>query len=157
MWQRIQTVYLLLAIISMAAMLFLALWTKDAGDSLYELNAFRSRISSEGSMENATYFPVILIAVTAILSIAISAFEIFQYKNRLTQMKLGALNSLIMSLSLGLAVFFIYNAEKSWHPELKGSYQIGMFMPAFALIFNMLANRFIRRDERLVRSVDRLR
>ncbi|MDH3711846.1 MAG: DUF4293 domain-containing protein [Cyclobacteriaceae bacterium] len=32
-----------------------------------------------------------------------------------------------------------------------------MYLPAVALILNLLANRFIRRDESLVRSVDRLR
>ena len=33
----------------------------------------------------------------------------------------------------------------------------GLFLPAAALICNMIANRFIRKDERLVRSVDRIR
>jgi len=30
-------------------------------------------------------------------------------------------------------------------------------MPVAALLFNVLANKFIRKDEKLVRSVDRIR
>jgi glucan phosphoethanolaminetransferase (alkaline phosphatase superfamily) len=98
-----------------------------------------------------------LVGIVAALSVLIAVFEITRYKNRITQMKLGALNSLIMSLALGLAVYFIYNAEKNWFPHQQGIYRIGVFMPAVGLLFNMLANRYIRKDEQLVRSVDRLR
>jgi glucan phosphoethanolaminetransferase (alkaline phosphatase superfamily) len=157
MWQRMQTIFLLLVIIAMGAMLFLPIWDKTAGADYYELNAFRARMVAGEGLVTLEYFPVFLISIVAILAIGIAAFEITQYRDRLTQMKLGALNSLIMSLALGLSVFFIFSADRSWHPEFQGNYRIGIWMPAMALIFNMLANRFIRRDENLVRSADRIR
>lgn len=157
MWQRMQTIFLLLVILAKLAMLFLPLWVKTAENNIYEINAFRARIISGEGLVTLEYFPVFLISILAILAIGIAAFEITQYKNRLSQMKLGALNSLVMSLAFGLAVFLIFSTERSWFPEYQGNYRIGAFMPAIALIFNMIANRFIRRDENMVRSADRIR
>jgi hypothetical protein len=37
------------------------------------------------------------------------------------------------------------------------NYEIGFFLVIIAMICNILANRFIRRDENLVRSADRMR
>jgi hypothetical protein len=34
---------------------------------------------------------------------------------------------------------------------------MGLYLPIAAMICNILANRFIRRDENLVRSADRMR
>ncbi|WP_332913669.1 DUF4293 family protein [Algoriphagus boritolerans] len=41
--------------------------------------------------------------------------------------------------------------------EVAGSYQLGFWAILAAMVCNMLANRFIRKDEALVRSVDRIR
>jgi hypothetical protein len=38
-----------------------------------------------------------------------------------------------------------------------GQYLIGTYLPMGAMVCNLIANRFIRRDENLVRSADRLR
>ena len=48
--------------------------------------------------------------------------------------------------------------QQEFAPDSMGQYMLpGFFLPAIAMVFNILANRFIRRDENLVRSVDRLR
>lgn len=156
MWQRIQTVYLIFVILALLAMLFLPLWIKEVTASSFTITALYANISDNG-MDLIEYFPYTFISIAIVLAILITIFEILQYKNRLTQMKLGALNSLMMSVVLGLSLYFIYSTDNSWNPEVPGSYQIGAFMPAFALVFNMLANRNIRKDEKLVRSVDRIR
>jgi hypothetical protein len=54
-------------------------------------------------------------------------------------------------------VMILYRAEQLFDTGMKGDFEIGFFVPLLALIFNSLANRFIRRDEKLVRSVDRIR
>jgi hypothetical protein len=38
-----------------------------------------------------------------------------------------------------------------------GKYGLGLWLPGVAVIFNLIANRLIRRDERLVRDSERLR
>lgn len=158
MWQRIQTIFLLLVIISMAMMLFLPIWEKtlETGESL-KLTPFHTQITDQEGIVVQAYFPYIFIGILAIFAVIVAFFEITRYKNRLTQMKLGALNSLIMAVVLGLSVYFMISAQQDWNPETEGSYKPGLFMPALGMIFNMMANRFIRRDEKLVRSVDRIR
>ena len=103
------------------------------------------------------YYPYSISGGLALIAILIAFTEIFKYKNRLTQIKLGMLNSIVMVASLILLVVLSYLDQQVLMPEIRGIYQLGLFMPAAALIFNSLANRFIRKDEKLVRSVDRIR
>ncbi len=97
------------------------------------------------------------IAAFATLSAIVAFYEIFRYKNRLTQLKLGFLNVLLMMVVLGSTVYFIFEGETLSANATQGDFETGIYLPGLALIFNLLANRFIRRDEQLVRSVDRLR
>jgi divalent metal cation (Fe/Co/Zn/Cd) transporter len=66
-------------------------------------------------------------------------------------------NSLVMVV-LVVAVFLTTNGINSAinAPEA-GSYQLGFWAILVAMVANMLANRFIRKDDALVRSVDRIR
>jgi hypothetical protein len=47
--------------------------------------------------------------------------------------------------------------ESLLQPELQGNYLMGFYLPVVALLFNLLSNRFIRKDEMLVKSADRIR
>ena len=98
-----------------------------------------------------------MIAALAVLAVVVALVEIFQYKNRLNQIKLGALNALLMAIALASSWYFSYQAETWVAPETQGNYDAGFFVLPIALLLNILANRFIRRDDKLVRSVDRLR
>lgn len=97
------------------------------------------------------------LAGLAILAALVSLFSIFQFKNRLNQMKLGALNSLLMVSYLGICFFKVNQFEELVNPQVQGNFQLGFFLPAVALVLNAVANRFIRKDEKLVKSVDRIR
>lgn len=72
-------------------------------------------------------------------------------------MKLCALNAFLMMATLGITAYFIYNGENALGFEGRGLFRAGFFMPVVGLILNSLASRFIRKDEKLVRSVDRIR
>lgn len=156
MWQRIQTVFLLFVIMSLLAMLFLPVWSKEAGDEMFVIYPFSAGVIHE-TMAVKSYFPYIFVGVLIVLAIIVAFYEITRYKKRISQMKLGALNSLIITIALVLEIYLIVAAQKEWNPEIQGAYRIGLFMPAAAIIFNMLANRNIRKDEKLIRSVDRIR
>ncbi|MEM7109636.1 MAG: DUF4293 domain-containing protein [Bacteroidota bacterium] len=156
MLQRIQTVFLLLVAICMLVTFFLPFWSyedteKDIYYSLYSLQ-YEQNVKGKISKE---YYPYTFIAALSGLSIIVALFGITRYSNRLFQIKLGALNSLLIAVSLILAAYFATDFVK----ELKGAgnYGLAFFMPAAALFFNLLANRYIRKDEKLVRSVDRIR
>jgi len=71
------------------------------------------------------------------------------------QIKLGALNSLLMMGSLGCMVFFATGLIKE--NQLEGQYGLALWLPFIAMVSNLIANRFIRRDEKLVRDSDRIR
>ena len=72
-------------------------------------------------------------------------------------MMLNMVNSLVM-VGLVATVFLTTNGiNQAIKAEVAGSYQIGFWAILAAMVCNMLANRFIRKDEALVRSVDRIR
>lgn len=162
MIQRIQSVFLFLIVVAMVCLLFLPIWSKtDTNGQEYVLSAF-SLMAASTPATAATAAPVsrttIAIAILAILAALVALYEIFQYKNRLTQMKLGMLNSLLLAGVLGACFYYAsYVAEELINPKTRGEYHAGFYLPVLAMVLNALSNRFIRRDEQLVRSVDRLR
>jgi hypothetical protein len=69
-------------------------------------------------------------------------------------MKLGALNSLLLAGTILSAFIFSNQLTKEFHG---GQLGLGLWLPGIAVLCNLLANRFIRRDEKLVRDSNRLR
>jgi hypothetical protein len=154
MWQRIQTVFLVIAIISLIVSIFLPIWVYQApiGQS-HQLFPLHYSVIENGQRDTQ-YFPYSLTAILAIASITIAIIEIGKYKDRVLQMKLGALNSLFMAGTIGCAVIFSNQMIKTFQ---SGNYGLGLWLPGVAVICNLIANRFIRRDERIVRDSNRLR
>ncbi len=97
------------------------------------------------------------LAFGALLIAGVALFSIFKYSNRLLQIKLGAINSFLLLVLMVTMTYFIMKAEVMMLPQERGSYLIGFWLPLAGLVFNFLANRFIRKDENLVRSADRIR
>ena len=154
MWQRIQTVFLVIAIISLVATIFLPIWgNKGAEETIYELYPLHFSITKAGA-KTTNYFPYCLTAVLAVASITISAISIRRFDNRFLQMKLGVLNSFILVGVIASAVLMANGLIKTYG---QGQYGFGLYAPGIAVICNLLANRFIRRDEKLVRDSQRLR
>ena len=92
--------------------------------------------------------------MVAIAAITLAVISIRKFKDRMLQMKLGALNSLFMAGTIASAVIFSNGLVK----QLQGGhYGLGLWLPGVAVICNLLANRFIRRDEQIVRDSNRLR
>lgn len=159
---RIQSLLLLGVVICMILLLVLPIWheTNAENTEIAKLNAYglvHQNIETEEATPITENRVPLMISITAVLAAIIAIYGIFQYKNRLTQMKLGALNALVMAITLGSAWYFSYQAETWVDPQTQGNYDAGFFVLPIALLLNVLANRFIRRDEKLVRSVDRLR
>ena len=110
------------------------------------------------SSEVQVFIPWALAGGMAALAAIIAIVEIFRYSNRVQQIKMGFLNSMIMASVIAITLWLSSKGQKEFLPEGLGQYMLpGFFLPALAMVFNVVANRFIRRDENLVRSVDRLR
>lgn len=163
MIQRVQTLFLLGVIICMALMLFFPIWEKvsTTNGEVLTLTAFSLThvvpAAENGTEQIINEQPTYYIAILAVLAALVAGYSIFRYDNRLTQIKLAALNSLIMAAVIGTAWYFATQAEPMLISETNGKQQLGFFLPLIALLFNLMANRFIRKDEKLVRSADRFR
>lgn len=160
MIQRIQSVFLLLLALSMLSVLMLPIWSKTdpAGQGTALLTAtslsFVNAAPGGTSMASVATWPI---AVLAAASAALALFEIFQFRNRFLQLKLGMGNFLLIVGTIGANFYYSNMGERLLNIKLIGDFEAGFYLPTLALILNLLASRFIRRDERLVRSMDRLR
>jgi hypothetical protein len=150
MWQRIQTVFLGLTIIASIISLILPVWQGQLDGSLITLTPFYLT-----QKEAYDYMPYCITAVLLVASITVSLIEVKRFDNRILQMKLGFLNTLILAGSMVCVAVFTMNLTKEYPTGAKNG--MGMFLIFGAVLCNWLALRFIRRDERLVRDSDRLR
>ncbi|NVO84941.1 DUF4293 domain-containing protein [Hymenobacter terrestris] len=160
MIQRIQSVFLLLLALSMLSVLVVPIWTKTdpASQGTALLTAFTLSFASAapgGSTLGATN--TWAIAALAGASAAVALLSIFQFRNRFNQLKLGMLNFLLIVGTIAANFYYSSQGEQLLNIKLIGTYEAGFYLPTLALMLNLLASRFIRRDERLVRSMDRLR
>jgi Kef-type K+ transport system membrane component KefB len=149
MWQRIQTVFLVITVVALVISLVQPIWisTDNIARALtpfYYVNG-----------DTFLYMPYSITAVIGIASITVSIMEIRRYDNRMVQIKLGALNSVLLAGMMICAVWFANKVSEQHAAGFK--YGWGLYMIFVAVICNWLAIRFIRRDERLVRDSDRLR
>ena len=136
MIQRIQSIYLLIALIITGALPFVFhLWKFENGEAFY----FMSNI---------------LYTILFGLSTSLSLLSILSFKKRQNQFVMNRLNIILNLILLGLFVYRTLNVSGETVVSEKG---IGMFLPIVAIFLLVLANRAIKKDEDLVKSVDRLR
>ena len=154
MWQRKQTIFLVIVGACMLMSIFFPIWKSTVDGVEKSLFPLHYSIDESGT-KTTTYFPYSLTAICAIAAATLAFFEIGKFQNRMLQIKLGALNSLFMAGCIGSAVYFATNLIKS--NQQAGEYGMAIFLPVAAMISNMIANRFIRKDEKLVRDSDRIR
>ncbi len=144
MIQRIQSIYLLIATaLSGGFIFFLNLWVTKQGTKFYALDS----LSSENLLLASVF---VLFIASAILTL----ITIFQFKKRQLQFVLGRLAILINFILVGILVYFTQNLSGEMQVSEKG---IGLVIPIFTIVFVVLANKAIKKDEELVKSVDRLR
>ncbi|NDI98827.1 DUF4293 domain-containing protein [Flavobacterium sp. LaA7.5] len=140
MLQRIQTIYLLIAFIVTGILPFVfPLWFTENG---------------------VEYYFVKNLAFVALFggSTTLSLISIVSFKKRKNQFVMGRLNIILNLILLGLFVYRLLNLSGETDPEKVVSEKgIGMILPIVSIVFLSLANRAIKKDEDLVKSVDRLR
>jgi len=138
----------------MILMIFFPFWkaVEDGVEKVLFPLHYTIRIQGE---PNTVYFPYAFSAILAVAAATLAIIEIGKFEDRMLQIKLGALNSLLMMGSLGCMVFFATGLIKE--NQLEGQYGLALWLPFIAMVSNLIANRFIRRDEKLVRDSDRIR
>jgi glucan phosphoethanolaminetransferase (alkaline phosphatase superfamily) len=96
--------------------------------------------------------------INVLVSIILSLLSILSFKNRKRQQLINKINFIVL-LVLLIVMFIDFNNIASLLPIEKTeiSYGIGMFLPIIALICILMANRAISKDEKLIKSMDRIR
>lgn len=154
MIQRIQTLYLLIADLLVATLLFLPLAEMvDKQGILYQLNV--AGVMRDGVADGGELLSTWPLFSLAGLTIIVIALIIFQFKNRERQRRLSYI-VLFLLLSL-TAVIYYYIWQ--YNNTLGGEYSLKVFssFPLVAAVFVYLAIRGIVKDDNLVKSIDRIR
>lgn len=150
MIQRIQSVYLLLVVLLMAAASFCPLLELAGGGKAYTFSSL-----GIGQLFTVQY-PTWGVVFFTVLSALVALINIFLYKKRKLQMKVGTLTSLLI-LFFYVTLYVYFNAYTEKYELTFSSFQFGLILPVVALIFNVLAILRIKKDENLVKSLDRIR
>lgn len=145
MIQRIQSIFLLLSGIGFFSLFKLPFaMTNSEATPLFEDQLFNIQDNT------------ILLGL-AIIGGIVSLASIFLFKNRTLQKRITLLG-IIAALFVGGFAFFLMMTEGKKVPSNIEVYdQAGLFVPAVSLVMLILATVFINKDEKLVRSSDRLR
>ena len=151
MIQRIQTLYLLLAVAMMSLTLFLPLATIVYGGNELILKGFTISGGDGLSFPLPIYLGVLL-AVTTLLLLVI----IFIYKKRMVQIRLCVSAIVLLIGSAALIGLYCYRLCDLFNYDII-TVGFASLMPIVAIIPVVLAIRGIARDEALIRSLDRIR
>nr|MBS0038447.1 DUF4293 domain-containing protein [Saprospiraceae bacterium] len=145
MIQRIQSVFLLLAGAAYASLFTLPVATSE--------ETFGT-IMADGIFET---YEFIWLLIVAIFSIVLSLVNIFLFKNRKLQKRICLLTTL---LGLGWAVLAFYKIltlEEKSGVEISVEHDLAFISVLAAIVFTALAFHFIKKDEKLIRSMNSLR
>ncbi|MBO6522711.1 MAG: DUF4293 domain-containing protein [Balneolaceae bacterium] len=135
MLQRIQTVFLALAAITNLGVYFTPIYTR--------------------AMEDPQQWIGFGLAISLVVAAIFSVYSIFLFNNRKNQINWVKRAAFVQIISLGFSVGVFFSLGGI------GTYlwdeAIGTGLIVLGFIFQLLALRFINKDEKLVRSMDRIR
>ena len=136
MLQRVQTIYIIISAIVMGCLYF---WFPTIADEAGNTIIARNEI---------------LVFGLIFVSIALSIISILSFKKRQFQFVMNRLSIISNFVLLGV---FVYRSLKISGETLVSEKGIGVLLPIISIVFLVLANKAIKKDEDLVKSVDRLR
>jgi hypothetical protein len=149
MIQRKQTLFLIASVL-----LFLTTFGFPFGTiGSFELHNYKVIATDGSSVEGvSTYFFSIPLAIASI----ISAYAIFLFGNRQRQMAVLRISFIFYAIAFALMSLYMMSAAKVI-TDASLSIGVSFFLPFAAVFSNLIALRAIRKDEQLVKSVDRIR
>ena len=143
MIQRVQTIYLFLASIVSGGLIFVFNLWNTIKEKIFVVDLFSKEVIA-----------LKVIPFMFIMSAILSIIAIFLFNNRKLQFVIGRVIILINLFLLGLLIYLSLTLSGETLVSEKG---IGMFLPILVILLIVLANKAIKKDEDLVKSVDRLR
>ncbi len=155
MIQRPQSIYLLLVTVLMSFLLIRPYAARVLSDG--QVLMFHTHAVKEiGYTAITTVKITIPVIALVILAGLISFGNIFLFSRRLLQMKICAVNVLIM-LVLEITMLLYYILLKHPIGELRHTFKVSAIYPVLGIILTIMAFRAINHDEMLVNSYKRIR
>ena len=152
MIQRIQTIYFLVAEMLISTLFFFP-FAEIVGKEgkIYQLDF---KVFYPDMVQNSTWMgsPLFLLWAVCFLLILVT---IFQYKQRVLQIRLATI-AIFLLVGLGSLIFY-YGKSAEKMVSGSGALNLVVLSPVIASIIIYLAIRAINKDEKLVRSIDRIR
>lgn len=145
MIQRIQSVFLLLAGASYASLFTLPVATSE--------ETFGT-IMADGVFDT---YEFIWLLVVAVLSIVLSLVNIFLFKNRKLQKRICLMTTLLGLIWAALAFYKILILEEKGGMDTSVDHGLAFLGVLSAIVFTALAIHFIKKDEKLIKSMSSLR
>jgi len=149
MIQRVQTLFLFLASCAGAGQFALPYLSADAGNPAVTLPVLADSVFNP--LDNPGLIG--LCALCAVVSLA----AIFLFRNRSLQRRITGGAMLVSVLTAALLGFTLWQTVKAIPEGGAVHYQLGLALPLLGFVFQWLAGHYIKKDENLVRSMDRLR
>ena len=146
--QRIQSIYLLIAVILMAVFAFFPALTFELGGREFVYGAL------ETGKVGVTHIDPLMLTLVILISL-LALIDIFMFKNLQRQMSVCFVDIIIglaMLVAIGIQAFYVGGREGvtltwSWY----------LVLPILSVIFLMMAHKAMSRDKKLLRDSDRLR
>jgi hypothetical protein len=154
MWQRTQSLFFLLTILSNAAIYWLQIAVVHAGGASFTFSLYKLQ-----SEEGAVLYSGTMLAILCSLCIVLSGIAFGMFKRRQIQIKLSQL-LLLIQVGFLVAIFFVVDSTVASLTQLENpliDYSIGAYLALIPLVFIFLAIKGIKKDEALVRAADRIR
>lgn len=153
MIQRIQTLFLLFALILTVMLFFLPIAEIITGNK--HLLVFKSSGLYEAETNEIIIKTLPVIILTAVITFIYFA-AIFLYKKRILQSRICMLNILLLVGLAGLLIYYLTFVFRKVDITFY-SFQLAALYPVICIILTYLAYRRIRKDEQLVRSAETIR
>ncbi|MGL4293415.1 MAG: DUF4293 domain-containing protein [Bacteroidales bacterium] len=151
MIQRIQTLFLLLAVCLISVMLFVPLASFQMNDMTYLLKADALINTMKDNQAELVLWPLFIMLIIMVI---VPVVTIFLYKKRMLQIRLCIFSSVLNALFYALFFYEITVVQKQM-AGIQFVYQYWVLViPAVAIFFNILAIRKIGQDEMLIRSLN---
>lgn len=154
MIQRIQSLFLLLSLILSILLVFIPfaqVYHPDAGIFSIKSTGMFQIVQDKELLQAKIYPLLIIVAVTLVFQ----TFTLFLYRKRVLQIRLCNLSSLFHFGVLILGIYYIYQAANNNGSTIE--YGLSLIFPLICIVSNFIASRYILKDEKLIKSLDRLR
>jgi len=160
MIQRIQSLFLILVSLAMIAFFFfpIANYSNPDNTEYYKFSITGIKYFSGEPVPQIKWLITLPLAILSIAILVLILTALFSHKRRLFQIQLCRY-SMFINIILLVLIFFFYapHLEKLTSDSTDYLGNAGIYFPLISIIFILLAIRSITRDEKMVRSADRLR